>query len=265
MTDTDRKLSDLVAVMKRLRGPGGCPWDREQTAESIKPFLLEETYEVLEAMDEGKPHLVREELGDLLFQIVFLSELASEEGRFAIDDVIAGIADKMVKRHPHVFGDAEAKTSADVLSQWERRKRDEKGGPAKRSALDGVPRELPALLRAQRLQDKASRVGFDWDHPEQVMEKVDEELREFREVLASKDPERMEEELGDLFFSLVNISRFIGVNPEDALRKTISKFIRRFRHIEEKAHEAGRDLGEMTLAEMDALWEEAKREAAGGN
>ncbi len=260
MTDTDRKLSDLVAVMKKLRGPGGCPWDREQTAESIKPFLLEETYEVLEAMDEGKPHLVREELGDLLFQIVFLSELASEEGRFAIDDVIAGIADKMVKRHPHVFGDAEAKTSADVLSQWERRKRDEKGGPAKRSALDGVPRELPALLRAQRLQDKASRVGFDWDHPEQVMEKVDEELREFREVLAAKDPERMEEELGDLFFSLVNIARFIGVNPEDALRKTISKFIRRFRHIEEKAHTAGRDLGEMTLAEMDALWEDAKKE-----
>ncbi|MBI3393261.1 MAG: nucleoside triphosphate pyrophosphohydrolase [Nitrospirae bacterium] len=259
MTDTDRKLSDLVAVMKRLRGPGGCPWDREQTAESIKPFLLEETYEVLEALDEGKPHLVREELGDLLFQIVFLSELASEEGRFAIDDVIGGIADKMVKRHPHVFGDAEAKTSADVLNRWERQKRAEKGGPGKRSALDGVPRELPALLRAQRLQDKASRVGFDWDHPEQVMEKVEEELREFREVLASKDPERMEEELGDLFFSLVNIARFIGVNPEDALRKTISKFIRRFRHIEEKAHEAGRDLGEMTLAEMDALWEEAKK------
>lgn len=259
MTDTNRKLSDLVAVMKRLRGPGGCPWDREQTAESIKPFLLEETYEVLEAMDEGKPHLVREELGDLLFQIVFLSELASEEERFTIDDVIAGIADKMVKRHPHVFGDAEAKTSADVLNQWERRKRDEKGGPAKRSALDGVPRELPALLRAQRLQDKASRVGFDWDHPEPVMEKVEEELREFREVLASKDPDRMEEELGDLFFSLVNIARFIGVNPEDALRKTISKFIHRFRHIEEKAHEAGRDLGEMSLAEMDALWEEAKK------
>lgn len=259
MTDTNRKLSDLVAVMKRLRAPGGCPWDREQTAESIKPFLLEETYEVLEAMDEGKPHLVREELGDLLFQIVFLSELASEEGRFTIDDVIAGIADKMVKRHPHVFGDAEAKTSADVLNQWERRKRDEKGGPAKRSALDGVPRELPALLRAQRLQDKASRVGFDWDHPEPVMEKVEEELREFREVLASKDPDRMEEELGDLFFSLVNIARFIGVNPEDALRKTISKFIHRFRHIEEKAHEAGRDLGEMSLAEMDALWEEAKK------
>ncbi|MEK6813980.1 MAG: nucleoside triphosphate pyrophosphohydrolase [Nitrospirota bacterium] len=259
MTDTNRKLSDLVAVMKRLRAPGGCPWDREQTAESIKPFLLEETYEVLEAMDEGKPHLVREELGDLLFQIVFLSELASEEGRFTIDDVIAGIADKMVKRHPHVFGDAEAKTSADVLNQWERRKRDEKGGPGKRSALDGVPRELPALLRAQRLQDKASRVGFDWDHPEPVMEKVEEELREFREVLASKDPERMEEELGDLFFSLVNIARFIGVNPEDALRKTISKFIHRFRHIEEKAHEAGRDLGEMSLAEMDALWEEAKK------
>ncbi|MBI1865817.1 MAG: nucleoside triphosphate pyrophosphohydrolase, partial [Nitrospirae bacterium] len=253
------KLSDLVAVMKRLRGPGGCPWDREPTAESIKPFLLEETYEVLEALDEGKPHLVREELGALLFQIVFLSERASEEGRFASDDVIGGIADKMVKRHPHVFGDAEAKTSADVLNRWERQKRAEKGGPGKRSALDGVPRELPALLRAQRLQDKASRVGFDWDHPEQVMEKVEEELREFREVLASKDPERMEEELGDLFFSLVNIARFIGVNPEDALRKTISKFIRRFRHIEEKAHEAGRDLGEMTLAEMDALWEEAKK------
>lgn len=247
----------LLDIMSALRSANGCPWDREQTRESLKPFLIEETYEVLEALDEGDPQKIKEELGDLLFQIVFHCQLAKENGEFDMDDVIKKISDKMIARHPHVFGEEKFETSEEVLKQWEERKKEE--GKLKESILEGIPKELPSLLRAQRLQARAARVGFDWKRIEDVMEKLDEELKEFRDALKGKKQEDIEDELGDVFFVLVNVSRFVGVNPEDALRKTISKFISRFRYIEMKAADAGKSLSDMTLKEMDALWEEAKK------
>ncbi len=251
----------LIEIMAALRGPKGCPWDREQTRESLKPFIVEESYEVLEAIDEGDPGAIREELGDLLFQIVFQCRIAEERGEFSMADVIEKIGSKMISRHPHVFGDADYKTSAEVLVHWEAQKKRE--GKQRDSVLDGVPRTLPSLLRAHRVQDRASRVGFDWDRVEDVLPKLDEELQEFRTALHEQRQDGIEEELGDVFFSLVNIARFVGVNPEDALRKTISKFISRFRSIEMAAAEQGKSLGDMSLAEMDALWDEAKGKGRG--
>jgi tetrapyrrole methylase family protein/MazG family protein len=247
----------LLDIMSALRSENGCPWDREQTRESLKPFLVEETYEVLEALDEGEPENIKEELGDLLFQIIFHCQLAKEKGEFDMGDVIKKISEKMIARHPHVFGEERFETSEEVLKQWEERKREE--GKPRESILEGIPKTLPALVRAQRIQARAARVGFDWEKAEDVLEKLDEEIREFKTVLENKDPEGIEDELGDIFFSLVNISRFVGVNPEDALRKTISKFISRFRYIEMKAADAGKGLSDMTLQELDVLWEESKQ------
>jgi len=246
----------LLGIMAALRAENGCPWDREQTRESLTPYLVEETYEVLEAIEENSPHKIKEELGDLLFQIVFHCQLAKERGEFSIEDVIDAISNKMIGRHPHVFGNANYETSEQVLKQWEERKKEE--GKNRESILEGVPKELPSLLKAHRIQSRAARVGFDWNRISDVMAKLDEELSEFREALDQKDQAGIEDELGDVFFVLVNISRFVGVNPEDALRKTISKFISRFRYIEMKAASAGRKLSDMTLEEMDALWDEAK-------
>jgi len=242
--------------MTALRGEKGCPWDKEQTRESLKPFLVEETYEVLEAIDEGDPEKIREELGDLLFQIIFHCQLAKERREFDVNDVVRKISEKMIGRHPHVFGGATYETPEDVMKQWEERKKEE--GKSRESILEGIPRELPSLLKAHRIQARASRVGFDWKQMEDVVEKLDEELQEFRDALEKKDQQEIEDELGDVFFVLVNISRFVGVNPEDALRKTISKFISRFRYIEMKAAESGKSLSGMSLEEMDALWDEAK-------
>ena len=242
--------------MTALRGEKGCPWDKEQTRESLKPFLVEETYEVLEAIDEGDPEKIREELGDLLFQIIFHCQLAKERREFDVNDVVRKISEKMIGRHPHVFGGATYETSEDVMKQWEERKKEE--GKSRESILEGIPRELPSLLKAHRIQTRASRVGFDWKQVEDVVEKLDEELQEFRDALEKKDQQEIEDELGDVFFVLVNISRFVGVNPEDALRKTISKFISRFRYVEMKAAESGKSLSGMSLEEMDALWDEAK-------
>lgn len=250
-------LDELLKIMSALRGEKGCPWDREQTMESLKPFIVEETYEVLEAIDEKDPEDVKEELGDLLFQIVFQCQIAKEKGDFDMADVIEKIGRKMIARHPHVFGDADYKTSAEVLVHWEAQKKRE--GKQRESLLEGVPRTLPSLLRAHRLQDRAARVGFDWDKVGDVMKKLDEEIGEFKEAMEKNNEDAIEEELGDVLFMLVNISRFIGVNPEDALRKTISKFISRFRYIEMAAADSGKTLSDMTLAEMDALWDEAKK------
>ncbi len=241
--------------MRRLRK--GCPWDRKQTRESLKPFLVEESYEVLEALEEDAPEKIKEELGDLLFQILFHAEIARERGEFDIGDVIEGISEKMRFRHPHVFGEgAELETAEEVIEQWEEKKKEE--GKLRESILEGVPHAMPSLLRAHRLQDKAARAGFNWDRVEDVLNKLDEELKEFRAALAREEQDSIEDELGDIFFVLVNVSRFVGVNPEDALRRTISKFIHRFRHIEIRAAEEGRKLSDMTLEEMDALWDEAK-------
>jgi len=250
-------LNELIAIMAALRSEKGCPWDREQTRESLKPFIVEEAYEVLEAIDEEEPEAIKEELGDLLFQVVFQCQIAKEREEFDMSDVIDKIGKKMVARHPHVFGDADYKTSAEVLVHWEEQKKRE--GKQRESVLDGIPKELPSLLRAHRLQDRASRVGFDWERVEDVLPKLDEELTEFREALKRKRTDEIEDELGDIFFVLVNISRFVGINPEDALRKTISKFISRFRYIEMTAADRGKTLSDMTLAEMDALWDEAKK------
>lgn len=250
-------LNELIAIMSALRGENGCPWDKEQTRESLKPFLVEEAYEVLEAIDEKKPEAIKEELGDLLFQIVFQCQIAKEREEFDMAAVIDTIGKKMVARHPHVFGDADYKTSAEVLVHWEEQKKRE--GKQRESVLDGIPKELPSLLRAHRLQDRASRVGFDWERVEDVLPKLDEELTEFREALKRQRTKEIEDELGDIFFVLVNIARFVGINPEDALRKTISKFISRFRYIEMAAADRGKTLSDMTLAEMDALWDEAKK------
>ncbi len=250
-------IQELVKIMAALRGEDGCPWDKEQTRESLKPFIVEEAYEVLEAIDEGNPAAIREELGDLLFQIIFQCRIASERGEFTLDDVIGGISNKMIGRHPHVFGDADVKTSAEVLMKWDEHKRRE--GKQRDSILEGVPKTLPALLQAQKLQARASKVGFDWEGVDDLMVKLDEEIDEFKQAFDAKKPDDIEDELGDVLFMLVNIARFIGLNPEDALRKTISRFISRFRYIEMSAKEQGRNLADMSLSEMDALWDEAKK------
>ncbi len=250
-------LKKLTDIMSALRGDKGCPWDKEQTRESLKPFLLEETYEVLEALDEGDGEKIKEELGDLLFQIVFHCQLAKEKSEFDLDDVIEKISRKMLNRHPHVFGKTKFKDKEHFRKYWEEEKKRE--GKKRESILEGVPKALPSLLRAHKLQKKAARVGFDWKKTEDVLEKMNEELEEFRKALKKKKQSGIEDELGDIFFMLVNISRFVGVNPEDALRKTISKFISRFRYIEMKAADKKRNLSDMTLKEMDALWDEAKK------
>jgi tetrapyrrole methylase family protein/MazG family protein len=251
-------LPDLIALMARLRGPDGCPWDRKQTTESLKPFLIEECYEVIDALDEGSPEKIREELGDLLFQIVFHARIAEEQGQFSLQDVISANLEKMTRRHPHVFGDTRLSTDQEVLSNWEEIKKKEKGYEQRKSILEGVPRHLPSLLRAHSIQERAARVGFDWSRIDDALPKLDEEMAEFKESLKNEDAAGIEEELGDIFFMLVNISRFLGVNPENALRKTISKFIQRFRFIEEYAADEGKSMGDMTLDEMEELWQKSK-------
>ena len=253
---------ELLNIMEKLRGEKGCPWDKEQTRESLKPYIVEEAYELLEAIEENDPEKIKEELGDLLFQIVFQSQIARENKEFDMSDIIDKIAKKMVSRHPHVFGNTTCSTSDEVVAQWEVQKKRE--GKLRESILEGVPETLPSLLRAHRLQKRAAGVGFDWERADDVFKKLDEELKEFKEALGTKNKDMIEDELGDIFFMLVNISRFIGVNPEDAHRKTISKFIHRFRYIEMKAAEQSRTLSDMTLDEMDKLWDEAKsREGKG--
>jgi len=250
----------LVRIMERLRADGGCPWDREQTRQSLKPFLIEEAYEVVEAIDEGDTEQLLEELGDLLFQVVFHAQMAAERGEFTIGDVLAATADKLVRRHPHVFSDGTASTAGEVLEQWEKLKREERDAVAAvpGSALDGVPKELPALLRAQRLQDKASRAGFDWPEISGVIAKVQEELDELNAAIQGSAPDEVELELGDLLFSLVNMARFLNLSAEDALRKSIGRFSARFRYMEQTIERGGRRLKEASPEEMNSLWEEAK-------
>ncbi len=245
--------------MATLRGPEGCPWDAKQTSDSLKPFLIEECYEVVDAIDEGIPDKVKEELGDLLFQIVFHARLAEEKGQFTMNDILSVNLEKMIRRHPHVFGNEKLTTDREVLANWEEIKKKEKGYEQRKSVLEGVPKSMPSLIRAHRLQERAARVGFDWNRIDEALPKLDEELAEFKESLQSGDAAKIEEELGDIFFMLVNLSRFLDVDPENALRKTISKFIRRFRYIEEKSAGAGKSLSDMTIDEMEKLWQESKQ------
>ncbi len=248
-------LADLVAVMKRLLAPDGCPWDREQTLGTLKSYLLEETYEVLEAIEEGTPAEHCEELGDLLMQIVFQSELRADEGAFAIDDVVRGIADKLVRRHPHVFGEVKLETAGQVLDQWSKLKQKEKP----RRTLDGVPRALPALTRAHKLSERAAAVGFDWPDAAGARAKVAEECAEIDHAMTAGDAAALEHEIGDLFFAAVSLARKLGIDPEAALRAANTRFTARFEHIEDRLRERGKSPRDSDLAEMDALWEEAKR------
>jgi len=250
-------FDELVEIVSKLRGPGGCPWDREQTRESLKPFLVEEFYELIDDIDRTNHAGMREELGDLLFQIVIQSQLSKEEGKFDIYDVVDGIARKMVSRHPHVFGDSDLKTSDDVKLWWEEHKKKE--GKVHDSAIGGVPSSLPALLRAREIQLRATKVGFDWEKIGDVLEKLEEEIAEFRHALQNSSSSEIEDEIGDIFFVLVRIANFVDVNPEEALRRTIDKFSRRFRYMEGEAARQGKTLPEMDLAEMDVLWNEAKK------
>jgi len=259
MSRAQAAVERLLSIMDRLRGPQGCPWDREQTLRTLRPYVLEETYEVLEAIDVGDPREHCAELGDLLLQIVFQAQLRKEEGAFDFADVANAISDKLVSRHPHVFGDADAKDADAVLRQWAALKREEnrkKGGGE--SVLEGVPKEMPALARADRLTEKASRIGFDWPDAAGAREKLAEEIQELDEAIASGDRAHVEHELGDALFALANLSRKLDVPPEEALRGTLARFVSRFTHVERELARRGVAHGEATLAEMDAIWDEAK-------
>ena len=259
MSNVD-SFAELVKVMARLRAADGCPWDREQTHASLKPYLLEEAYEALEAIDVGDDGELCKELGDVLLQVVFHAQIAGEEGRFSIDDVARAIVDKLIHRHPHVFGDLEVDGADQVVTNWERIKKEERCGKDRQpSVLDGVPKQLPALLRAQRIQGKASRVGFDWDEIAGPLAKVEEEFAELRKAMEVGSAAEIEEEFGDLLFALVNVGRFLKVAPEDTLRRAVEKFERRFRQVEETARTQGRDLQEMSMQEMDQIWNQIKK------
>jgi MazG family protein len=261
MSTAGPKFQHLVEIMARLRSPGGCPWDREQTFESIKPYTLEETYEVLDAIDRRDWPNLAEELGDFLLQAVFYSQMAAEQKLFQIDDALDAINQKLIRRHPHVFGDESAETSGDVKRIWGEVKAAEKKekGKAPDTLLGGVPRALPALVEAQQIASKAAGVGFDWENPEQVIDKLHEELAEFNEARRNAAHSELEDELGDMLFVIVNLARFVKVDPEQALRRTNAKFRERFGHIERKLAEQGRTLEQATIDEMEALWQEAKR------
>lgn len=257
----ERPIDRLLAIMARLRAPDGCPWDREQTLASLKRYLIEECYEELEAIDQGDPAKIREELGDVLLQIVFQARICEEAGAFTFDDVAATIAEKLVRRHPHVFGATQVSGSDEVVRNWDAIKREEKktaGAAVPASAVDGVPRHLPALLKAEQVQSRASRVGFDWEAAHQVVDKLDEEVAELKEALAANDAARIRDELGDVLFTVVNLSRFVEANAEQALNATTEKFMRRFRAVEARIHAGGRQVGDCTLAELDAHWNAVK-------
>jgi tetrapyrrole methylase family protein/MazG family protein len=283
MNEMSERFHKLVGLMASLRAPNGCPWDRKQTHESLKPYLLEETYEVLEILDRQDRAKLPEELGDVLLQVLFHSQIASEAGSFTIEDVLEQLTDKLIRRHPHVFGNGSTDTTptnADqVVEKWEDIKRTERQASGRPdSVLDGVPQALPALLRAYQIQARAARVGFDWSHDtkgfEQILGKIEEEIQELRDAihpLASNptepDPrgaalrqEQIASELGDVLFSLVNLARFIKVNPEDALRQSANRFTQRFQFIEAQATKSGRSVGDLSFAEMDQLWDEAKKQ-----
>ncbi|MGB8273659.1 MAG: nucleoside triphosphate pyrophosphohydrolase [Alphaproteobacteria bacterium] len=272
-------MTRLLAIMERLRDPRrGCPWDREQTFRTIAPYTIEEAYEVADAIERGDLAALREELGDLLFQVVFYAQMGREQGRFDFGTIAGELCDKMVRRHPHVFADARIETAADQTRAWEEHKAAERAagrvagrlvGISEPSALDGVPAALPALTRAEKLQKRAARVGFDWPDAAQVLDKIEEEIAELRAELTAplsagrtetRHRARIEDEIGDLFFALANLARHVGVDPEQALRGTSAKFERRFRRIEELLAQSGRKPSQASLDEMEALWQQAKSE-----
>jgi MazG family protein len=254
-------LDRLLGIMAKLRSPEGCPWDRAQDLDSLRPYLLEETYEVLEALDSGDLDELRSELGDLLFQIVFQSRIAEERGAFTMTDVLTGIADKLTRRHPHVFGDEKGSSAQGLGRRWAELKRAERmeGGTQRPSALDGVPPQAPALLRAERTGEKAASEGFDWPDLAGVREKLGEELRELDEAIATGKQQRIQAELGDVLFSLCNLARWLKTPAEDALRLAVRRFEERFRYVESRLAEGGQRIRDVEPSESDRLWREAKR------
>ncbi|MBI3785590.1 MAG: nucleoside triphosphate pyrophosphohydrolase [Deltaproteobacteria bacterium] len=252
-------FAELVRIMERLRGPNGCPWDREQSHDSIKPYLIEEAYEVAEAIESSDFDELRQELGDLLLQIVFHAQMANEAGRFNIADVVNAINEKMVRRHPHVFAEVAVRDSGEVLRNWAKIKSEERKDSSDRSALAGVPRALPSLLRAHRLGEKAAHVGFDWNNASEVWEKVREEIAELEIALKDEDRTAIEAELGDVLFALSSLARHLDLRSEDALQRASDRFLQRFRYIEERLAAQHRDVHGASPAELNELWEEAKR------
>lgn len=252
-------FDDCVAIMKRLRSPDGCPWDNKQTIESVLKYFLEEAYEALDAADRHDWPGLAEELGDTLWEILFLARMAEQEGHFSIDDVLQLLGEKMIRRHPHIFGETTLETSEQVVAQWAEIKKQEKKTTTSAGVLAKVPASLPALLRAHRIGERAAQVGFDWENALQVWEKVEEEKSELTEAMLGGDPERMEHELGDLIFALVNLGRHLNLNAEDALRRATDRFIRRFAEVERQADERGENLADKPIEELEAMWQAAKK------
>ena len=262
MSETLNSLSKLIKITETLMGDDGCPWDKVQTRESLKPYLVEETYEVLEALDENDPEKIKDELGDLLYQILFHSKISSLKGEFNFRDVIDNLSEKMVRRHPHVFKGGKLNTPDQVIGQWEEIKKKEKkkenNKANQKSILDSIPINLPSLIKAQKLQKKAAKEGFDWDQINDVFDKLDEEIKEFKEALLKKTPADIQSEIGDIIFVITNIAKFYKVDAEEALRSTNNKFIKRFQYIEQKIEGKGKTLKDCPLEEMERYWQEAK-------
>ncbi|MBR3150084.1 MAG: nucleoside triphosphate pyrophosphohydrolase [Eubacterium sp.] len=253
------KFEDLVKIITALRAPDGCPWDREQTHESIKKNFIEETYEVIEAINKNNPDMLREELGDVLLQIALHTEMEREKGNFDFDDVIHDVVYKLVIRHPHVFGDVNAENEAEALKSWDDAKEKSKGNRKTGEAMDSVPRELPALMRAEKIQKKAAKVGFDWDSADGAFDKLSEEINELKIAVSHGDKTEVEDEFGDVLFSAVNVSRFLKIDSEEALTGATDKFVSRFKEVERLANENEIDMKSASIEELDALWDKAKK------
>ncbi len=261
MAKAGEAMERLLEVMRRLRAPDGCPWDREQTHETLKSDLVEEAYEVIDAIESGEVSQLEEELGDLLLQVVFHSQISTENGHFEFSDVADAIIEKLERRHPHVFGNVEVSGSGEVLQNWDAIKKAEKQGDGKpASIVSGIPKHLPALQKAHQIQKRAARAGFDWAHIDDVFAKLHEEIDELKEAISREHEPDIRDELGDLLFSVVNVSRFLGHNPEELLNHNVKKFVRRFERVEDQVHATGKGFKEFSLEELDAFWEEAKSE-----
>jgi tetrapyrrole methylase family protein/MazG family protein len=255
---TEQLFKELVEIIAKLRSEEGCPWDREQTHETLKMGIIEEAYEVIETIDRKDDEKLEEELGDLLMQVLLNAQIAKEEGKFGINGVIQKINEKLLRRHPHVFGDLEVKDSEEIMRNWDRIKSEERANKDENSILDGIPIHLPALIQARKVQSRASRIGFDWDKSSDVLKKVEEEVDELKESIVNADQPSIEEEIGDILFSIVNLSRFLNVEPEDALRKTTAKFMRRFKQMEAQITQNGKKLTDYDLAGLDKFWDSIK-------
>lgn len=256
---TETQMLELRSIIRRLRGDDGCPWDRQQTPQSIKKYLLEETYELIEAIDEDDPVSVSEELGDLFFMLLFVAHLYEEKGRLSLDKALCNIKDKMIRRHPHIFGDVKVSTTEEVAAHWQVIKEKESKEKGERhSVLGKLPKVLPSLQRAYRVGERASRVGFDWERPEDVLEKVEEEKKELLEAIKSSHVESIKHEIGDMLFSVANLSRLLDINPEEAAKDAVDRFIKRFHAMEEHFKTQGKELSQCTMEEMDEVWEKVK-------